>query len=135
MNAGALGPARREVGAWARVRMPDGEHILTPATLGYAYRTSVLQQRPAVVAEATLQLQRSASEIVRRRTEEWLAHRAATQPIGPPSSGCIFRNPAGDHAGRLIDLAGGQGLQVGGAQGSEVHANYLVKNRAASATH
>jgi UDP-N-acetylmuramate dehydrogenase len=133
MNAGAHGHAMAEVLASARVLMPDGEHILTPATLGYAYRTSVLQQRPAVVAEATLQLQRSTPEIVRRRTEEWLAHRAATQPIGPPSSGCIFRNPAGDHAGRLIDLAGGKGLQVGGAQVSEIHANYIVNTGEARA--
>src|SRR3989442_906419 len=106
---------------------------LDRATLGYAYRTSVLQQRTAIVVEATLQLQRSTPDVVKRRTDEWLAHRAATQPIGPPSSGCIFRNPAGDHAGRLIDLAGGKGLQVGGAQVSEVHANYIVNTGAASA--
>src|SRR3989442_13251105 len=111
MNAGAHGHAMMEVVASARVLMPDGEHILTPATLGYAYRTSVLQQRPAVVAEATLQLQRSTSEIVRRRTEEWLAHRAATQPIGPPRSGGLFRKPAGDHAGRPISPACGEGLR------------------------
>src|SRR3989475_9591444 len=133
MNAGAHGHAMMEVVASARVLMPDGEHILTPATLGYAYRTSVLQQRPAVVAEATLQLQRSTSEIVRRRTEEWLAHRAATPPIRPPSSGCIFRNPAGDHPARLVGLAGGKGLQGGGARGSEAHANSIGRRRAAAA--
>ncbi len=133
MNAGAHGHAVAEILASACVLMPDGEHVLTPATLGYAYRTSVLQQRTAVVAEATLQLQRSTPEAVRRRTEEWLAHRNATQPIGPPSSGCIFRNPAGDHAGRLIDLAGGKGLQIGGAQVSEVHANYIINTGEASA--
>ena len=133
MNAGAHGHAMAEIVASARVLMPDGEHTMTPATLGYAYRTSVLQQRAAVVMEATLQLQRSTPDVVRRRTDEWLAHRAATQPIGPPSSGCIFRNPAGDHAGRLIDLAGGKGLQVGAAQVSEIHANYIVNTGEASA--
>ena len=133
MNAGAHGHAMAEVVASARVLMPDGEHTMTPATLGYVYRTSVLQQRTAIVVEATLQLQRSTPDVVKRRTDEWLAHRAATQPIGPPSSGCIFRNPAGDHAGRLIDLAGGKGLQVGAAQVSEIHANYIVNTGDASA--
>ena len=41
--------------------------------------------------------------------------------------------PAGDHAGRLIDLAGGKGLQVGAAQVSEIHANYIVNTGEASA--
>ncbi len=133
MNAGAHGHAMQEILISARVLMPDGEHVLTPAMLGYAYRTSTLQQRPAVVADATLQLQRSDPDAVRRRTEEWLAHRNATQPIGPPSSGCVFRNPPGDHAGRLIDLAGGKGLQVGGARVSEIHANYIVNTGDATA--
>lgn len=126
MNAGAHGHAMQEILISARVLMQDGEHVLTPAMLGYEYRTSTLQQRPAVVANASLQLQRSDPDTVRRRTEDWLAHRNATQPIGPPSSGCVFRNPAGDHAGRLIDLAGGKGLEVGGARVSEIHANYIV---------
>jgi len=133
MNAGAHGHAMHEILMSARVLMPDGEHVLTPAMLGYAYRTSLLQQRPAVVLDASLQLQRSDPDAVRRRTEEWLAHRNATQPIGPPSSGCVFRNPAGDHAGRLIDLAGGKGLQVGGARVSEIHANYIVNTGEATA--
>jgi len=68
------------------------------------------------------------------RLTAWLAHRGATQPIGPPSSGCMFRNPPGDHAGRLIDIAGGKGLTVGGARVSEVHANYIVNEGSATAS-
>ena len=58
---------------------------------------------------------------------------AGTQPIGPPSSGCVFRNPPGDHAGRLIDVAGAKGLAVGDARVSEVHANYIVNGGEAKA--
>lgn len=134
MNAGAHGHAMQEIVVSVRVLTADGDQVLSQAALGYAYRTSVLQDRSAVVAEATLQLQRSVPAVVAQRTEEWLAQRSATQPIGPPSSGCIFRNPPGDHAGRLIDQAGGKGLAVGGARVSEIHANYIVNTGDASAS-
>ncbi len=133
MNAGAHGHAMQEILVSALVLTPGGEQAMPAAALGFTYRTSALQGRLAVVAEATLQLQRSDPAAVVRRTEEWLAHRSATQPIGPPSSGCVFRNPPGDHAGRLIDLAGGKGLQVGGAQVSDIHANYIVNTGEATA--
>jgi UDP-N-acetylmuramate dehydrogenase len=133
MNAGAHGHAMVEIVTAVRVVTPDGDVELSAAALEYAYRTSVLQNRAGVVTEVTLQLRTADSAAVRRQTEEWLAHRSATQPIGPPSSGCVFRNPAGDHAGRLIDLAGGKGLAVGGARVSEIHANYIVNTGDATA--
>ncbi len=54
-----------------------------------------------------------------------LARRVARQPSAP-SAGCIFRNPPGDAAGRLIDVAGLKGLRVGMAKVSEKHANFIV---------
>src|SRR3972149_3436405 len=68
-----------------------------------------------------------------QRMEAWRAQRTATQPIGPPSSGCVFRNPEGDHAGRLIEAAGAKGLAVGDAVISEIHANYIVNRDRATA--
>lgn len=133
MNAGAHGHAMQEIVAEVRLITPRGDQVDSGPALGYAYRTSVLQQQPCVVTEATLQLARADPAEVRGRTEAWLQHRNATQPIGPPSSGCVFRNPAGDHAGRLIDLAGGKRLRVGGAQVSEIHANYIVNTGNATA--
>lgn len=133
MNAGAHGHAMQDVVHAVRVVTPAGERVLEASALGYAYRTSVLQTQPAVVLEATLTLARGDPAAVRQRTDAWLRHRGETQPIGPPSSGCVFRNPAGDHAGRLIDLAGGKGLVVGGARVSEVHANYILNTGEATA--
>ncbi|MGH2454007.1 MAG: UDP-N-acetylmuramate dehydrogenase [bacterium] len=134
MNAGAHGHAMAEVTERVRVIDSEGEGDLDRAALGFSYRTSSLQRRPAVMLEATLGLTPVPAEEVRRRMEAWLAQRNATQPIGPPSSGCIFRNPEGDHAGRLIDLAGGKGMAVGDAVVSEIHANYIVnRHRAAAA--
>lgn len=134
MNAGAHGHAMVDVLSEVRVLTPQGEQVLGPRDLGFAYRTTALQQRRAVVLEATMRLVQSDPITVRTRTDDWLRHRSDTQPIGPPSSGCVFRNPPGDHAGRLIDLAGAKGLAVGGARVSEVHANYIINTGEAAAS-
>ncbi|MFK8017477.1 MAG: UDP-N-acetylmuramate dehydrogenase [Gammaproteobacteria bacterium] len=62
-----------------------------------------------------------------------LARRKATQPIGLPSCGSVFRNPPGDYAARLIEQAGLKGLHVGGAQVSDMHANFIINTGDASA--
>ena len=57
--------------------------------------------------------------------ESYLARRRASQPV-EPSAGSIFRNPPGDHAGRLVEAAGLKGQRIGGAQISPRHANFIV---------
>jgi UDP-N-acetylmuramate dehydrogenase len=52
--------------------------------------------------------------------------RVRTQPAGERNAGCMFKNPPGDHAGRLIDACGLKGLTVGRAQVSPVHANFFI---------
>ncbi len=62
-----------------------------------------------------------------------LARRGATQPLGTPSCGSVFRNPPGDHAGRLVEAAGLKGLSVGGAAVSDKHANFILNDGTATA--
>jgi len=62
-----------------------------------------------------------------------LVRRAASQPIGLPSCGSVFRNPPGDFAARLIEAAGLKGYRMGGAQVSEKHANFIINTGTASA--
>jgi UDP-N-acetylenolpyruvoylglucosamine reductase len=52
--------------------------------------------------------------------------RMQSQPPGERSAGCIFKNPPGDSAGRLVDELGLKGLSVGGASVSQVHGNFIV---------
>ncbi len=62
-----------------------------------------------------------------------LDRRAATQPIGQASAGSTFRNPPGDHAGRLIEACGMKGVCVGDACISEQHANFIINRGSATA--
>jgi len=59
--------------------------------------------------------------------------RRASQPLGQKSAGCIFKNPPGGSAGRMIDELGLKGFHVGDARVSDRHANFFVNAGQASA--
>jgi UDP-N-acetylmuramate dehydrogenase len=63
-----------------------------------------------------------------------LDRRKATQPLGLPSCGSVFRNPDGDFSARLIEAAGLKGYRIGGAEVSEKHANFIINRDNATAT-
>jgi UDP-N-acetylmuramate dehydrogenase len=67
------------------------------------------------------------------RMKALLVKRVATQPLGRPNAGSVFRNPPGDHAARLIEAAGLKGFTVGGAQVSTKHSNFIVNLGTATA--
>ncbi|MBL8517113.1 MAG: UDP-N-acetylmuramate dehydrogenase [Betaproteobacteria bacterium] len=75
---------------------------------------------------ATFKFRPGSEAVAKARITEWLKRRVATQPLGQPNAGSTFRNPAGDHSGRLVEACGLKGYTVGGAQVSEKHANFVV---------
>jgi len=100
-----------------------------PAT--FAYRASPGLGGRLVVA-ATLRLTPDDPARIDERVREYHDHRVRTQPTGARNAGCVFKNPAGDHAGRLIDAAGLKGLAAGRAVVSDVHANFIVNRGGAT---
>jgi UDP-N-acetylmuramate dehydrogenase len=133
MNAGTRSGEISDV--LQEVRIFNGEEILWLGAdkLGLSYRSSNLSESH-VILEARFRLAPAREEEVRSRIRVLKDNRGATQPLDLPSTGCWFKNPAGDSAGRLIDEAGLKGERCGGAQVSEVHANFLVNLGGASAS-
>jgi len=105
---------------------------LSPQEIGFGYRTSGI--RPGwVVTEAVLAGRETTIDEARHEVETYLARRKSTQPVNERSAGCIFRNPTRDSAGCLIEQAGLKGLRVGGAEVSDIHANFIVNAGGATA--
>lgn len=79
-----------------------------------------------VVLQAAFALEKDDPRAIFDRFSASLKKRNATQPVTRHSVGCVFRNPKGDAAGRLIEASGCKNLSVGDIHVSDVHANYFV---------
>ncbi len=138
-NAGAHGSDVRGVLAQALVVDAGGvERASGPDALGMDYRETRLKHsapgRPDVVLQATFSLQPASPDTIAERLDEIRRWRAEHQPVGQKSAGSVFRNPAGDSAGRIIDELGLKDRRIGGAVVSPRHANFIVNTGGASAT-
>jgi len=89
----------------------------------WSYRNANV--RGYVVAWVLLELWPDSLDKLRLRVQELMRLKNETQPLGLPSAGCVFRNPPGASAGRMIDSLGLKGMQQGGAKVSERHANFI----------
>jgi UDP-N-acetylmuramate dehydrogenase len=129
-NAGAHGGEMKdivvEVDTWSA---SGARTTLTNAACAFAYRDSRFKASGEVVLGATLRLLPGDSAAIAARVEANQAQRRATQPLADQNAGSVFRNPPGDHAGRLVDAAGLKGLRIGSAQVSTLHANFIVVDR------
>jgi UDP-N-acetylmuramate dehydrogenase len=138
-NAGAHGADIAAILETARILGSDGTETVVPAAeLGLGYRDTRLKHPPVdgpaeLVLEATFRLTPADAATIKARLDDIRHWRQAHQPLGLPSAGSVFRNPAGDSAGRLIDAAGLKGTRIGGASVSEKHANFIVNDRKGTA--
>jgi UDP-N-acetylmuramate dehydrogenase len=131
-NAGAHGSDIAHNLVAALVAYPgQGRRTLTGKQLAFTYRSSLLKKQLAagiarpVVLSATFELQPGDAVALTALADGYLARRRTSQPV-EPSAGSIFRNPPGDHAGRLVEAVGLKGHRIGGAQISPRHANFIV---------
>lgn len=107
------------------------DHVCGRDSLQFAYRRSQLPE--GVIVGARLALKKGPQEQIRRKMEASLEHRRKTQPLHLPNAGCVFKNPPGDSAGRLVEELGLKGRRVGSAEVSERHGNFIVNLGGASA--
>ena len=128
MNAGAHGSDISKILTDAHILFEDGSlQWLTNDEMEFSYRTSVLQKkRPGIVVEARFQLTEGDKEQIVAVMQKNKDYRKVTQPYDSPCAGSIFRNPLPHFAGKLIEEAGLKGFQIGGAQISEMHGNFIV---------
>ncbi len=105
----------------------SGRMTWTVDKLDYQYRSSGLKRQPddVVILAGELKVKKSTPEEVQATMNTFNARRRSTQPPGA-SLGSIFRNPPGDHAGRLIEAAGLKGHRIGNVEISPIHANFFI---------
>jgi UDP-N-acetylmuramate dehydrogenase len=127
-NAGAHGAEMRDLLTSIETWDPATGEVrsINNTACRFAYRESRFKHGSEVILAAQLRLQRDDPAVIAARVAAAHAARLATQPLADQNAGSVFRNPPGDHAGRLIDAAGLKGLRVGGASVSPLHANFIV---------
>jgi UDP-N-acetylmuramate dehydrogenase len=99
----------------------------------FGYRRMALPAGACIVG-AEFRLEPDDPMRIAERLRERMAKRRKTQPVHLASAGCIFKNPPGDAAGRLIEAAGLKGARIGDAEVSPLHANFVVNRGKARAS-
>jgi UDP-N-acetylmuramate dehydrogenase len=132
MNAGTRTGEMKDLVERVEVATARGLSWIDAGELSFAYRTCRLPPG-AVVTRVALRLRKGDVAASRAEMEADRDRRRRTQPLSQPTWGSTFRNPAGDHAGRLIEAAGLKGHRIGNAMWSDVHANFVVNLGGATA--
>ncbi|MFC4291779.1 UDP-N-acetylmuramate dehydrogenase [Sphingorhabdus arenilitoris] len=126
MNGGAYGGEVKDILTDCDVLLRSGELVtLSVQELGYSYRHSELPDGAIVVA-ARFQGRPGEPADIQAEMDRISASREASQPLRSKTGGSTFKNPDGHKAWQLVDEAGCRGLQIGGAQVSEKHTNFLL---------
>ncbi|WP_435924938.1 UDP-N-acetylmuramate dehydrogenase [Paenibacillus sp. DYY-L-2] len=134
MNAGAHGSDVSRIFKSAEIVLETGEMVTYGAEdMEFSYRHSVLHGQRGIVTRARFSLETGDRLEVAAAMAAYKDRRRKTQPLQQPCAGSVFRNPPGDHAARLIESAGLKGRRVGGAEVSELHANFIVNTGQATA--
>lgn len=132
MNAGGKFGDFGDVVTGVDVLTPEGRfESWSRERLAFGYRRSAV--RGEIILSAELQLRPDDPERIRATYDEYFEFKKRSQPLAAQSAGCIFKNPPGESAGRLIDRAGLKGAVRGGASVSRQHANFIVAERHATA--
>ncbi len=135
MNGGAYGREVKDILIDCDVVLRSGVLIHVPlADMAYRYRHSALPEGAIVVA-AHFRGMPGEPAAIQSEMDRISAAREASQPLRSKTGGSTFKNPEGAKAWELVDQAGCRGMQLGGAQVSEKHTNFLINTGDATSEH
>jgi UDP-N-acetylmuramate dehydrogenase len=127
MNAGCYGSETWNIVHQVLMINRRGEtHVRNESEFIPSYRHVEIPMPDEWFLGAWFKLDVGNAEVSQQKIKQLLATRLASQPLNLPSAGSTFRNPHGDFAARLIEASGLKGYQIGGAQVSPKHANFIV---------
>lgn len=133
MNAGAWGKNIGDLVQKATVMDYNGNiKILSKKDIKFGYRKSSLSK--FIILSACIKLAKKNKKEIKDNINKYLEYRRNTQDASLPNAGCIFKNPPGKSAGRLIDLCGLKGKRIGNASVSVRHANFILNQGNAKAS-
>jgi UDP-N-acetylmuramate dehydrogenase len=134
MNAGSWGREISEViGAITVLTIKGNLEVKDRQELLFRYRELDLADGDIIV-NATLNLGFDRPAAIKKRVTSNLKQRKDRFPLDMASAGSVFKNPEGDHAGRLIDAVGLKETVIGGAMISPKHANFIINTGTSSAS-
>ena len=134
MNAGAYKQEIKDTLVSVKYLDDNGEVIEKfNDELNFGYRTSMFEDKPYIIIEATFKLEHGDKEEIEKKIEEMTVARREKQPIEYPSAGSTFKRKGDIITAKLIDECGLKGYQIGGAQISEKHAGFIINTGNATA--
>lgn len=135
MNAGAYGSKMSNIIKSVIVLNEKLQIVEIPLEkLKFDYRYSIFQaNKNLICVAANIKLEHGNHDEIVSKIKENLLKRKNSQPLEYPSAGSVFRNPEGNYAGKIIEELGLKGKNIGGAEISTKHANFIInKNNASS---
>ncbi|MEN6622001.1 MAG: UDP-N-acetylmuramate dehydrogenase [Smithella sp.] len=127
-NAGAQGRGIGDIVTWVEVVETTGERtVYQRESISWGYRYSSLGSDRKIVVLSCLHLPfLNVHDAARMNCMSYWKHRLNQPCLGERSAGCIFKNPEGESAGRLLDIFGCKGMRHGDAYISQKHANFII---------
>ena len=133
MNAGAWGSSFGDLVERVQVMTDKGEFVdLSHDDAQFSYRHSGLRSYFCVTG-ATLTLTHGDAGEVESLMQDLYNQKITSQPFAEENAGCMFKNPSGHSAGKLIDECGLKGHRIGGAEVSKIHGNFILNLNSATA--
>ncbi|MCL0074600.1 UDP-N-acetylmuramate dehydrogenase [Thermodesulfovibrionales bacterium] len=126
-NAGSFGYEIGTVVETVNLLVDGRIKTLLGSAIGFGYRRSKIPP-DSIILSAVISLKKNDPFDVRSRVNKFADKKKSCQPLSLHSAGCVFKNPEGMPAGKIIEETGCKGLKAGGIEVSNLHANFFIND-------